>query len=222
MLYTEIIQAFHALYSGGLAQAKRDAGEPNAMPPWAEVYWMGKQVVKCPMDLWVYQEILCETKPDLLIETGTSGAGSAFFFASIFDRLGNGHILTVDTLTYPHLCHPHPRITYRVGDSILPGMIADIRNWAKDLGPSAKIMLSMDSLHTYDHVKAELAAYADLVTPGCYCVVEDVHYPPGDTGGDPAWGSKATYEFEVAHPEFKRDLSRERHLLTSNVWFRRT
>lgn len=218
MLNSEIIRAFHGLYGGGLAQQRRNAGELNAMPPWAEVYWLGKQVVKCPMDLWVYQEILWETQPDLIIETGTSGAGSAYFFASIFDRIGKGHILTVDTVTYAHLCHPHPRITYLVGDSIAPEMIANIRGQAIGRG---KVMLSMDSLHTYDHVAAELAAYADLVTPGCYCVVEDVHYPPGEPGGDPAWGSRAAYEFEVAHPEFGRDLARERHLLTSNVWFKR-
>ncbi len=220
----EIAAKFHGVYSGGLAQIRRDAGDKNAMPPWAEVYWLGKQVVKCPMDLWVYQEIIWETKPDLLIETGTSGAGSAFFFASIMDQLGRGHILTVDTVTYPHLCHPHPRITYLVGDSVSAEMIANIRGRVKDYGPNARIMLSLDSLHTYEHVMAELAAYADLTSPGCYCVIEDTGFAFDDAGGDPAWCSRAAAEFVAARPEFKTDLSRERHLLTSNHrgWLRRT
>lgn len=221
MTTSEVLHAFRALYVGGLAQQQRADGNPTAMPPWAETHWLGKQVVKCPMDLWVYQEILVETKPDLIIETGTSGAGSAFFFASVMDQIGKGHIITVDTITYPHLCHPHPRITYRVGDSIAPDMVADIRRFAKDYGPNGRVMLSLDSLHTYPHVGAELAAYADLVTPGCYCVVEDVFYADGEGGGDPGWGGMALYEFHAAHPEFKRDLTRERHLLTSNVWLRR-
>lgn len=222
MTTAEILRAFRSLYVGGLAQQCRDAGEPNAMPPWAETYWLGKQVVKCPMDLWVYQEIIWETQPDLIIETGTSGGGSAFFFASIMDRIGKGHILTMDTITYPLLCHPHPRITYRVGDSRAPDMVAYIRRFVKDYGPNARVMLSLDSLHTYAHVRAELAAYADLVTPGGYCVVEDVFYADGEAGGeDPAWGGLAVHEFREQHPEFHRDLSRERHLLTSNVWLRR-
>jgi len=221
----EVIAKFHGLYSGGLAQMRRDAGQPDseAMPPWTEVYWMGKQVVKCPMDLWVYQEIIWETKPDLLIETGTSGAGSAFFFAHLFDMLGTGHVLTVDTMTYPALCHPHPRITYLVGDSISPGMIADIHARARAMR-LARIMVSLDSLHTYAHVKAELAAYADLTSLGCYCVVEDTGFAADDLGWDPAWCSRAVAEFVAARPEFTVDLHRERHLLTSNHrgWLRRT
>jgi cephalosporin hydroxylase len=34
-------------------------------------FWMGRQVYKCPTDLWVYQELLHVTEPDLIIETGT-------------------------------------------------------------------------------------------------------------------------------------------------------
>lgn len=188
------------------------------MPPWAETYWLGKQVVKCPMDLWVYQEIIVETRPDLIIETGTSGAGSAYFFAKIFDLIGHGAVITVDKDTYPHLRVEHPRIEYLVGDSIGPEVVE--RMTARAAG--CQTMLSLDSLHTYPHVAAELAAYAPLVSPGHYCVVEDVFYATGEVRReDPAWGSVAVHEFHAAHPEFHRDLSRERHLMTSNIWFRR-
>ena len=78
MSAAETIQDFNGLYAGALAQSLRDAGNTGAMPPWAETYWLGKQVAKCPLDLWIYQEIIFETKPQVLIETGTSGGGSAF------------------------------------------------------------------------------------------------------------------------------------------------
>ncbi len=228
----EIIAKFHGLYSGGLAQMRRDAGQPDitAMPPWTEVYWMGRQVVKCPMDLWVYQEIIIETLPELIVETGTSGGGSAFFFATIYDLLGlltqrviPGHIITVDTITYPLLCLPHSRITYLVGDSLDPEIIGTIRGRAA----GRRTMLSLDSLHTHAHVAAELLAYADLTTPGCYCVVEDTGYSDdrsdGVYRGDPDWCSRAAAEFVLEHPDFEVDLSRERHLLTSNHrgWLKR-
>ena len=39
--------------------------------------WLGTLTLKNPLDLWVYQEIMFETRPDLVIETGTYRGGSA-------------------------------------------------------------------------------------------------------------------------------------------------
>lgn len=214
MDHQETIRAFHGLYSGGMAQSRRDAGESGAMPPWAETYWLGKQVVKCPMDLWVYQEIIWECKPDLIIETGTSGSGSAFFFATVMDQVGHGRVVTVDVDEYPHLRSNHHRISYLVGSSVESRVVAQIRAQA-----SGKVMVSLDSLHTYEHVKAELLAYGDLVSPGQYLVVEDTGWgAPGEQ-----WACQAAAEFLQAHPHFVADSSREKHLLTSNHggWLKR-
>lgn len=219
MTTEEIRAAFCGLYAGGLAQERRNAGEENAMPPWAETYWLGRQVVKCPMDLWVYQEIIAETKPDLLIETGTSGGGSAYFFATIMDRMDHGHVVTVDTVPYPELYSDHPRITYLSGDSTSDEMADKIR----ELAAGKRAMVSLDSLHTHDHVARELSLYADLVAADCYLVVEDTGWcgPEAAASGD--WASRAAAEFVASHAEFTVDLSRERHLLTSNHrgWLRR-
>jgi cephalosporin hydroxylase len=220
----DTIQAFHALYSGGVAQSLRDAGNPHAMPPWAETYWLGKQVVKCPMDLWVYQEIIIETRPEVLIETGTSGGGSAYFFATLFDLIGCGHVVTVDKDHYPVLWKKHPRITYLIGDSLSE----DTAGIMRDAAAGKRTMVSLDSLHTYDHVRAELALYGELVSPGCYLVVEDTGLGNSGWGNpDDTWEKRAAAgaaaEFLAAHPGFEVDASRERHLLTSNHdgWIRR-
>ena len=58
--------------------------------------WKGVRLLKCPLDLWVVQEIVHETKPDVIIETGTWRGGSAYYFASLFDIFGKGRVLTVD------------------------------------------------------------------------------------------------------------------------------
>lgn len=212
----ELIKAFRGLYSGGLAQERRNAGDPTAMPPWAETYWLGKQVVKSPPDLWVYQEIIVETKPDLIIETGTSGGGSAFYFATLMDLIGHGEIVTVDKDHYPDHWRVHPRIEYIIGDSVDINVVEQIRSKVK----GKTTMLSLDSLHTREHVGKELEAYADLVSPGFYCVVEDVYVHGHDD--DPEWCESVVKEFIDRHPNFVRDLGRERHLLTSNLWLRRT
>src|SRR3954469_4333597 len=62
---------------------------------WGNTFWLGHRVLKCPLDLWIYQEILYEVRPALIIETGTYLGGSALFLASICDLLG-GEVVTVD------------------------------------------------------------------------------------------------------------------------------
>lgn len=212
----EIIARFHGLYGGGRAQALRDAGNPDAMPPSNETSWLGHNVVKCPMDLWVYQEIIVETKPDVLLECGTSGGGSAFYFASLFDILGHGRVVTVDKDAYWHLWKSHPRITYLVGDSTSDEVMAEMRRAAA----GKRTMVSLDSLHTYAHVKRELDLYGPLVTPSCYLICEDTGlgtHPEND------WCWRSVSDFLQENPDFTADHAREKHLLSLNHggWMRR-
>ena len=37
--------------------------------------WMGYEMFKCPLDLWIYQEIIVRERPDLIIEVGTYKGG---------------------------------------------------------------------------------------------------------------------------------------------------
>src|SRR5579863_7468996 len=53
-------------------------------------HWLGTPIWKLPADMWIYQEIIYETKPDVLIDSGTYKGGSALYFASIFDLLKHG------------------------------------------------------------------------------------------------------------------------------------
>jgi len=66
---------------------------------WKDTYWLGVPTQKCPLDLWIYKEILYEQRPDLIIETGTAHGGSALYMACVCDQLGRGEIVTVDS--YP-------------------------------------------------------------------------------------------------------------------------
>src|ERR1700733_8367437 len=64
-----IVDEFHALYYR-IWDFSRGAGT-------LDLHWMGFHTLKCPLDLWIYQEILVETEPDVIIETGTRYGGSA-------------------------------------------------------------------------------------------------------------------------------------------------
>src|SRR5438128_10420137 len=76
--------------------------------------WFGHHLLKCPLDLWLYQELLVRTRPDFVVETGTFRGGSALYFATLFDQLGHGRVITVDIQAQPN-CPTHPRIRYVAG-----------------------------------------------------------------------------------------------------------
>jgi len=84
---------------------------------WTEATWLGAQALKNPLDLWVYQEILAETRPELVVETGTYRGGSAFFLASVCDLLGVGEVVSIDVEPVRDDYPAHPRITYLGGRS---------------------------------------------------------------------------------------------------------
>jgi cephalosporin hydroxylase len=63
---------------------------------WGRTFWLGIPAQKLPMDLWIYQEIIYEIKPDVIIETGTECGGSALFLASICDLVQNGKVISID------------------------------------------------------------------------------------------------------------------------------
>src|SRR5687768_2570159 len=88
--------------------------------------FLGVPTLKEPADLWVYQEILSEKRPDLLLEAGTAHGGSALYLATIMDALGHGRIITVDVRDRgPRPVHP--RITYLTGRSTDPEVLEQMR-----------------------------------------------------------------------------------------------
>src|SRR5437763_12866642 len=91
-------------------------------------YWMGVRSLKNPLDAWTYQEIMYETRPDLLLELGSAYGGSAQFFSNMFDLLGNdGKVVTVD-LSHDQFGAEHDRITTVTGDTRDPNVIERVRS----------------------------------------------------------------------------------------------
>jgi cephalosporin hydroxylase len=180
---------------------------------WKQTFWLGVTVRKCAFDLWAYQEILFETRPDLIVETGTYLGGSAFYLAGICDLLGHGKVVTVD-ISAPGGRPRHRRISYLQGSSTDPGIVDRIARRARR---AKRVMVVLDSNHSRDHVLRELEVYGPLVTSGCYLVVEDTnvngHPVLPDHGPGPM---EAVEEFLATTEDFEVDRSRENRLLTFN------
>jgi cephalosporin hydroxylase len=183
---------------------------------WFNTRWMGAPVYKTPTDLWVYQEILYETRPTIVIETGTADGGSALYLAQIGQLLGGLRVITIDikndnqAATLPQ----HAAITYLCGSSIFPAVTDAVR---RQIHSGDRIMVILDSDHSQPHVQEELRIYAPLVTPGCYLIVEDTNingHPVHPFHGPGPM--EALDEFLPHHPEFEVDETREKFMLTFN------
>jgi cephalosporin hydroxylase len=189
---------------------------------WANTTWFGVHALKGPWDLWIAQELLWETRPELLVETGTAQGGSALYYASIFDLLGAGRVLGVDVdLSGLHpAARDHPRIGLIEGGSTDREVVAQIRDAAR----GKRTMLILDSDHSAAHVLEELRALAPLVSEGCYLVVEDtaIGRPLGkEMLPGPA---EALEQWLAEEQPFEVDRSREKFLLTGSPggYLRRT
>jgi cephalosporin hydroxylase len=195
------VETFHRIYY--------DAQDTT----WKQTFWLGVTVRKCALDLWTYQEILFETRPDLIVETGTYLGGSALYLASICDLLGHGKVVTID-ISAPPGRPRHRRITYLQGSSVDPDVVGRIEQRARR---AKRVMVILDSNHSRDHVLQELEAFGPLVTPGCYLVVEDTNVNGHPVLPDHGPGPMEAVESFLARTDaFEVDRSREKRLLTFN------
>ena len=49
--------------------------------------WLGFPIIQYPQDIIALQEIIFNTKPNCILETGFARGGSAIFYASILDMI---------------------------------------------------------------------------------------------------------------------------------------
>jgi cephalosporin hydroxylase len=199
-----VVDAFHQLYY---------RNDENNTRLTLHVNWLGYRAMKCPFDLWVYQEIIVETKPELIVESGTRFGGTSLFLATMLDLTGSdARVISIDVTPDPGF-PKHPRIEYLTGSSL----DADIAERVKRAAAGKRTMLILDSLHTADHVEKELRLYHQIVSPGCYLVVEDTnlngHPVEPDHGPGPG---EAVSAFLATTDDFVVDQDRERFLMTLN------
>ena len=201
--------------------------------------WMDRPAIQFPNDAWAMQELIWQIKPDLIIESGIAHGGSLIFYASLLamldmcDAVESGipcdpkrskrKVLGLDIEIRSHnrrAIEQHPMnnwIQMIEGSSIAKETIEQVHIIAKCY---KRILVSLDSSHTHDHVLAELKAYAPLVTHGSYCAVFDtiVEDMPAELSTDRPWGpgnnpKTAVWEYLRTHPEFEIDKKIQHKLL---------
>ncbi|NKL01727.1 cephalosporin hydroxylase [Rhizobium leguminosarum bv. viciae] len=158
--------------------------------------WMGVPIIQMPADVMATQEVIWNTKPDVIIETGVARGGSMIFMASLLKVIGKGKVIGVDIDIRAHNRdsiekHPlSPLITLIEGPSTTAETLAKVK---AEIPAGASVMVVLDSDHSRDHVLDELRCYGPLVTEGRYMVVADTLLGRGDMSQTPTKRSKIWY-----------------------------
>lgn len=174
--------------------------------------WMGRPIIQLPEDMLRLQEVIYQIKPDVIIETGVAHGGSLIFYASLCKAMDKGRVIGIDIEIRPHnrtAIEAHelfPLITLIEGSSIDKKIVREV---GVRVRPDDTVIVLLDSDHSKEHVRAELNAYAPLVTVGSYIVAMDgimeqlVGAPR--TQEDWAWNNprQAALEFVEANPDFE-------------------
>ena len=200
--------------------------------------WLGRPIIQYPQDIVAMQELIFTVKPDLIIETGIAHGGSLIFSASmlalldLFDAKGSesttlnsmprkvlGIDIDIRDINKREILN-HPlasKIEMIEGSSIDDNVINHVREFARDYN---KVLVCLDSNHTYEHVLRELNAYSSLVSVGSYIIVFDTFVEdmpakffsdrPWDVGNNP---KTAVHEFLLKNNGYEIDYSIQNKLL---------
>jgi len=190
--------------------------------------WLGRPIIQYPQDIVQFQEIVWQTKPDLIIETGIAHGGSLILSASMLALLdllspAKRMVLGIDIDIRQHnreAIEAHPlsdRIKMLEGSSTDQDIVDQVYNYARNF---KSVMVCLDANHTHEHVLRELQLYSPFVSAGNYCIVWDtvVEDMPENSCKDRPWGKgdnpkTAVWEFLKTHPEFEIDRSIQNKLL---------
>jgi cephalosporin hydroxylase len=207
--------------------------------------FLGVEVWQNPFDMWVFQQMITELKPDVIIETGTAHGGSALFFATILEKINPyGRIITVEidpgVDSNVSKARSFPVFSERVriikGDSVSNRTLTQVQDLVDELetdknarnGSSERqnltVLVTLDSLHSAEHVLEELRLYSRFVSNGSYIVVQDTIIDQNPkfidwfvrpwAKGSVAGPAQAVREFLEESPDFQRDKRWEKYYFT--------
>jgi len=183
---------------------------------WTGTKWLGIPSEQAPTDNWNMQELIVELRPDYVVETGTFHGGTTLFYAGVMSYVNpQGKVITIDIDPKVEEVSKMPlwkqSVEMIVGSSVDPKVTDHV---AQEVA-GKKVLVTLDSLHTREHVLKEMEIYSKLVTPGSYLVVQDTningnpvypHFGPGP--------NEAVQEFLRTHDNFVVDHTAEKFLLT--------
>jgi cephalosporin hydroxylase/glycosyltransferase involved in cell wall biosynthesis len=195
--------------------------------------YMGIPMLKFPEDLRVYEHLIFETCPNVVIELGSFQGGSALWFRDRLRTLEQygliqaPRVISIDLngkQSGANVARVDPEyegsITFLTGDVTDP---ATADRMAGLLPHDARCMVIEDSAHVYDTTISALKFFSRFVPVNGYFVVEDGTVDITDMRADPDWPRgvlPAVRDWlktpQGAHFRMRRD--EERYILTAHPY----
>ncbi|WP_417875142.1 CmcI family methyltransferase [Xanthomarina gelatinilytica] len=164
-----------------------------------QVTYRGVKAIRCPFDYVMYQMIISEVQPDLIIEIGTRKGGGAYYIADLLDNIGKGAIHTIDIVDEVEpIVKKHDRITF-----FTEGWSGYDLELTKDFN---KILIIEDASHMYEDTIGVLNKFHSVVSKDSYFIVEDGII--NELGLENKYNGgplRAIREFMSLHPEYVVD-----------------
>jgi cephalosporin hydroxylase len=136
------------------------------------MHWQDVEVMKDPLDLLLYQQLLWELKPQTIVELGAYAGGTAIWMGDLLQSYGStGHIYSVDIdLSLLHdAAKAHPRVTFMQGDLAAIAQVFP-PGW---LAARPHPWLVIEDVHV--HVVESLSYFDAWMQAGDYFIIEDTN-----------------------------------------------
>ncbi len=182
--------------------------------------YKGVHVCKMPNDLWIFQEIIAERQPTVIVEIGNQAGGSTMYLRDMLTLcvpeptkvIG----IDIDHSKLSEHVRDYPGIVWIEGDATTRGVINEARN---HITADDRVMVIEDSSHDYENTLRVLKAWERHVTKGQYFIVEDTllgEFVPSTAENAHDGAYKAVKEFMSLNKDFKIDRQREKWFITLN------
>lgn len=161
--------------------------------------WMGVPIIQFPSDVFLIQEAVFRSKANKVIEVGIARGGMTLFLASLLKLIHESKesaVIGVDIKISQHTrdavvaSKMKERIVLVEGDSSSTSTLREVQKFIK---PEDKVLVILDSNHTYEHVYKEISLYAGVVSTNSYLIVMDTaieYLDPEVIGTNKLWGRK--------------------------------
>jgi cephalosporin hydroxylase len=164
---------------------------------WDKTTWLGIHAQQNPNDVWSYQQIFSEAKPDFVIEAGTNHGGGALVWATLLSPINpKAKVLTIDIEDKHADARKVPlfkeKVEFFLGSSTSEKVFKQVSERVR----GGKAIVILDSDHSKDHVLNEMRLYGDLVAVGSYLLVQDTNihgHPTGEAMGPGPWEAVETF-----------------------------
>ena len=180
-------------------------------------HYKGVHMSKCPMDNWVFSEIIWERKPNVIVELGNQAGGSTMMLRDMLfnsDVKNPKYVIGVDISRnqMPSSARDYPDIRWIDGDAMTDKVFEQVKSL---ISPEDRVMIIDDSSHEYEPTLKILNKYSPLVTRGQYFVVEDTLFGKCmPFGKERLRAHESVMKFMEGNKEFEIDRTREKWFIT--------